>query len=141
MGFFTSYKPRRVHISLTPLIDVVFILLVFFMLTSTFAKDWVLPFKIPELVLTDELPSAAQSGETVNILVVLPQEVKWRGEIMPLDQVIDQLERGRDLGVILMADPETDIARFVNIVDALRPIATLKIQMVAQHEKTEDRLP
>ena len=141
MGFFTSYEPRRVNISLTPLIDVVFILLVFFMLTSTFTKDWVLPFKVPELVLTSERPSVAQSGITDNTLVVLPEDVTWQGEKMSLSQVIDQLEKSTGQAVILMADSETDIARFVNIVDALQHIPALKVQMVAQPVRTEGSLP
>ena len=141
MGFFTSYEPRRVNISLTPLIDVVFILLVFFMLTSTFTKDWVLPFKVPELVLTDELSSAVQSGKTDNTLMVLPKEVTWQGEKMSLSQVIDQLKKGPGQDVILMADSETDIARFVNVVDALQHIPALKVQMVPQPARTEDSQP
>ena len=41
------YQPRRRSISLTPLIDVVFILLMFFMLTSTFTRWKAVDLRLP----------------------------------------------------------------------------------------------
>ena len=41
------YHPRRRPISLTPLIDVVFILLMFFMLTSTFTRWKAVDLRLP----------------------------------------------------------------------------------------------
>ena len=41
------YQPRRRPISLTPLIDVVFILLMFFMLTSTFTRWKAVDLRLP----------------------------------------------------------------------------------------------
>jgi len=48
MNFRSSSEDDEVHIDLTSLIDVVFMLLIFFMVTTTFVKDASLKIRLPE---------------------------------------------------------------------------------------------
>ena len=54
------YYPRRRPISLTPLIDVVFILLMFFMLTSTFTRWKAVDLRLP-ISSSDASPKKPQA--------------------------------------------------------------------------------
>ena len=54
------YYPRRRPISLTPLIDVVFILLMFFMLTSTFTRWKAVDLRLP-ITSSDASPKKPQA--------------------------------------------------------------------------------
>lgn len=87
-GLSLNRRRSRVVLSLTPLIDVVFILLVFFMLVSQFTQ-WRQVEMSPEatlggettsispvLVLVDESGSYTVSGETVRLAADAAQEVK-----------------------------------------------------------------
>ena len=49
---FSQYQEEEVGISLTPLIDVVFLLLIFFMVSTTFSKESQLNLRLP----TSDLP-------------------------------------------------------------------------------------
>ena len=59
-SFGSLYAPRKKSISLTALIDVVFILLMFFMLTSTFVKWQAVTLQAPILA-----PEQSQSSEAL----------------------------------------------------------------------------
>lgn len=68
---FTEAAPRRRKPSLTPMIDVVFLLLVFFMLASRFGLDQVLP-----------MPLASSGGDfsgKPKLVDVLPEGLRLNG--------------------------------------------------------------
>ncbi len=58
---FNTQQEEEVHINLTPLIDVVFLLLIFFMLTTTFVKESQLDINLPQ-------SSSQQKLKTDNVL-------------------------------------------------------------------------
>ncbi len=58
---FKTEQEEEVHINLTPLIDVVFLLLIFFMLTTTFVKESQLDINLPQ-------SSSQQKLKTDNVL-------------------------------------------------------------------------
>lgn len=106
-GFADSLRTRRrTLISLTPLIDVVFILLIFFMLASSFA-DW------RAINLTQ--PAATGGGEPMAgaILVdVRPEGVRMSGLRMTLEEL-----RARAAGHVAGAPDRLFIVRPVQGVD------------------------
>lgn len=109
-------RSHRVRISLTPLIDVVFILLVFFMLASSFL-DWrAIPLDAPALSVT------AASGEGA-LLVELraPDELRLSGEpITPetLEQRLrERLEQRPEQRVLIQADAGVPLQRTVTVLD------------------------
>jgi len=63
---FTRHKKEPVSLNLTPLIDVVFLLLIFFMVTTTFTKESRLTLELPEA--TGE-PGPATTAEMIEITV------------------------------------------------------------------------
>ena len=92
--FSTPRQPRRGLVSLTPLVDVVFILLIFFMLASSF-NDWSgIRINLP--------PAGTSGGEEQNpVVLTLTSEngILFEGEILA---GIDLASR---LGAVIRADP------------------------------------
>jgi biopolymer transport protein ExbD len=84
---------RKSLISLTPLIDVVFILLVFFMLASTFL-DWrsiVVQTVIP--------PSGASPAEPLDkplLVTVAQNQIQLNGQVLSIGQLMAQLKQVLD---------------------------------------------
>ncbi len=108
---------RRAIISLTPLIDVVFILLVFFMLASSFL-DW----------RAIELQSPAETGgagrmEGSALLEVRAGDLRLGGEVMAASEAAERLVRQRSenpsLRVLVRPDPGVSLQRTVDVLDRL----------------------
>lgn len=118
-------RPRRKP-SLTPMIDVVFLLLVFFMLASRFGMDQVLP-----------LPLASQGGEgyrgAPRLVDVLPGAVKLNGiEMAPeaLVAALEELAPGPEDAVILRGQEGSKLQRVVDLAARLRAAGHLKLVLV-----------
>jgi biopolymer transport protein ExbD len=107
-------KPRRKP-SLTPMIDVVFLLLVFFMLASRFG--------MPQVI---EMPMASGGGVpsgAPKLVDILPQGVRLNGIDMPLETVVRDLqvlvETPQDV-IVLRSQEEASVQQVVRISDALK---------------------
>ncbi|MBT9384941.1 biopolymer transporter ExbD [Pseudooceanicola sp. CBS1P-1] len=113
---FTDDTPRpRRKPSLTPMIDVVFLLLVFFMLASRFGVDQVLPLP---------LASGGQGYEGPPRLVdVLPEGVKVNGVTIPASELAAKIEsltaKPQDT-IILRGAEGAKLQRVVDVAGQLR---------------------
>ena len=56
-------KPDNIHVNLTPLIDTVFLLLIFFMMTTTFNRESQLNIQLPEA------KGESLSGQPIRIII------------------------------------------------------------------------
>lgn len=85
---FVEPRPARpLAIRITPLIDVVFILLVFFMLTTR-----LLPVNLLEVSTEVRSESGGQPGEQVpEIRILAAQQLEWNQQIYSLDDLVRQL--------------------------------------------------
>jgi biopolymer transport protein ExbD len=116
------------RLEMTPLIDVVFLLLVFFMLTSTFIK--------PEAIELD-LPASATAAvvERTPITVALDREgqVLLNGESVTLPELRAGVERllasGAERTVGLLADEQAAVQDMVRVMDELRAAGALDIAL------------
>ena len=115
MFAFAPPRARRKP-SLTPMIDVVFLLLVFFMLAARFGQDMTLPL------------STAGGGDVTwdgapRLITVHPDTVQLNGAPVPVPSLAGTLRPlmpSPDAPVLLRADADTTLARLVAIIDALR---------------------
>ncbi|MBE1282860.1 MAG: biopolymer transporter ExbD [Rhodobacteraceae bacterium] len=116
-------KPRRP--SLTPMIDVVFLLLVFFMLASRFGLDQVLP-----------LPMAGSGGEydgPPRLIDISPETVSVNGVTVTeagLAEAIAPLVKAPSDMLILRGQEGATLQRIVTITDALRAAGYTAIVLV-----------
>lgn len=117
-------RPRRKP-SLTPMIDVVFLLLVFFMLASRFGTDAVVP-----LALGGQ--GAGYTGPP-RLIDVLPEGQQLNGVEQALDEVVvalDRLTDSRSDTVVLRAREGAALQRMVTVVAALREAGFTTIAVV-----------
>ena len=131
---------RKPEVQMSPLIDVIFLLLIFYAVTTQFVTDERLKLKLPE----------AETAESAGInLEEKPPEVKvavdgtiWIDDrIVPeseLESRIRQLvERAPDDGIILKGDKGADYGVVVHVLDVARKVGAKGIQMSAERPPEE----
>lgn len=108
---------RRALISLTPLIDVVFILLVFFMLASSFL-DW-------RAIDLDPPAGAGPANALTGAMLVdvRADGLRLSGEILPLNLIVERLRQlagdHPDRPVIVRPADGVSLQRTINVLDRL----------------------
>ncbi len=119
---------RRALVSLTPLIDVVFILLVFFMLASSFL-DWrAIDLSTPARTSADTVMEGA-------ILVeVLPARLRLSGEALSIEslatRVTAQLRERPDQRVLVRPAEGVALQRVVQILDRLAAAGATDVSLI-----------
>lgn len=117
-------RPRRKP-SLTPMIDVVFLLLVFFMLASRFGVDQVLPLPLAS-------GGSGYSGPP-RLVNIQPDALQLNGREVSVQSLIaalkDMTKRPDDL-IILRGGDETDLQRLVTIAAQLRSAGFSRLTLV-----------
>ena len=113
-------RRRRALISLTPLVDVVLILLVFFMVASSF-RDW-RAITLDAGVSGGNGASARMEGAL--LVEVLPGGVRLSGEPVSLELLATRVRRHAtqrpDLRVLIEPAPGVGLQETVHVIDALR---------------------
>ncbi len=119
-------RPKLV-LSLTPLIDVVFILLIFFMLVSQFT-DWRKIELMPQVGLAQE----ADEEKTSSLHVMNDGTFRLNGEtIGDLPTIVEQLaSAARDDAIFLSPEDAVEIQRVVDVIEALRKAGLANLQLV-----------
>lgn len=101
--------------------DVSFLLIVFFMITSTFAATRGLDFSLPE---QEDNPPVVEKEESVLIEIQPGGQLLVDGNPMPLDGVLEylrpKLERNPLKPVIIRPDPASEYGYMVDVFDELR---------------------
>ncbi len=116
MFVFAAPRPRRKP-SLTPMIDVVFLLLVFFMLAARFGQDMALPLKTATGGNTtwQGAPRLVEVRSTALLLNGTPL-----ADESTLPEALRTLMPAPDAPVLLRAGPEADLTRLMRVIDLLR---------------------
>lgn len=118
---------------MTPLIDVVFILLIFFIVTSVFKKE--------ELALLLNLPdSQAQTLEVEKeqITIELSKEkLALKGKEVTLDVLEEELKKITDKkrAVIVRIDEEVVYKKIVGVLDLLQKYELNNLALITKKEK------
>lgn len=107
------------HLDIAPLIDIVFLLLVFFMLTSTFLVPEAIELELPE-------SASATVTEITPITVALDSsgELALNGEPIQLDGLRSAIEPliadNSDVAITLKSDAHTNVQQLLEVMDEIR---------------------
>ena len=120
---------KRKALSLTPLIDVVFILLLFFMLTSSFIK-----WHNMELAVSKPSTSTVQSSDQPPLLFTLDEagDLFLRGQVYnetdntALAQLI---EENSDASVILLTTDQVNVQQIISTIDRLKRLGAESVSL------------
>lgn len=129
MQLASKRQRRRALISLTPLIDVVFILLVFFMLASSFL-DW----RAITLNAPAEAMAGSQGMEGALLVEVRPDDLRLSGETMTVEtletRVAVRLQDRPGQRVLVKPSPGVPLQRVVGVLDSLAAIGAVDVSLI-----------
>jgi biopolymer transport protein ExbD len=126
---------RKPDVQMSPLIDVVFLLLIFYAVTTQFVTDERLKLKLPE-AKTAEAEGVGREEAPPEVKVAADGTVWINDVIVPEDELEAQMkalvERAPDGAVILKGDREADYGVVVKVLDTARAVGANMIQMSAE---------
>lgn len=120
-------------IDITPMLDVVFIMLIFFIVTATFVKEAGIDVNRPDA-------ATAVKQEKANILIAISaQNEIWidhrRVDIRSVRPNIERLHAENPQGsVVIQADKESATGTLIKVMDAARSAGVFNIAIAAQRQ-------
>lgn len=123
----------KAEIDLTPMLDVVFIMLIFFIVTASFVKEKALNVNVPENT-SDAPPPVDQENKTILVLVDAQNEVFIDGRRVDIRSVRSLIAQKNAAnpggGVVVRAHEESSTETYVKIADASRDANVVDISLV-----------
>jgi len=119
MNFRAHMKPENLGVAIAPMVDVVFLLLIFFLLTWNYARQEVeLAVTVPE---ANEGKEARRAAGDVILNVKSDGTVVMNRQTMTLDEVRERLTKIAELfpdqAVLLRGDVDTRYEEIVRVLD------------------------
>ena len=130
-------KKQEISVNLTPLIDVVFLLLIFFMVSTSFTRETQIELELPKADV-EPLETKVDSLE-----ISIDKEGRYfvNGKAL-VNKSIDTLKRAitsiiesnPDVAVILSADANTPYQSVVTAMDATSQLGITNLKMATQRD-------
>ncbi|MEM7543767.1 MAG: biopolymer transporter ExbD [Pseudomonadota bacterium] len=120
-------------IDITPMLDVVFIMLIFFIVTATFVKEAGIDVNRPNA-------STAEKQEKANILIAISEnnEIWIDRRMVDIRSVQPNIERLRaenpQGSVIIQADKASQTKTLIAVMDAARSAGVFNVSIAAQED-------
>ncbi len=129
---------RKIHsseeeaeINITPMLDVVFILLIFFIVTTSFVKEFGVDLSRP----SNEPPKDVEISEVIAIKIDRAGTITIRGRTTDIRAVRANIESALALApeasVVVAADRDADAGLLVRVVDQARVAGADKVSLAA----------
>ncbi len=133
LGSVTQSEPSKEEPNVAPLIDIVFILLIFFVVTTTFARDLGIEVERPSAGSATEQPVdllRVAIGANGELTVDGRPTSGWRLRPEVEDRLADYLEKS----VLVVADRRTDAEALVDVIDACRQAGASQVAVAVENE-------
>jgi len=117
------------EINISPLIDIVFLLLIFFMVTSVFVEETGIEVQKPSAI-------SAQDLEKNSILLAVTEEgdVFFDGQTVSINNLrglVARLLRERERPVIIIADEDSRTGMLVRVIDECKLAGAAQVSLAA----------
>jgi|TARA_B100000959_G_C14833143_1_gene562763 biopolymer transport protein ExbD len=137
---FKRTNREELAINITPLIDVVFLLLIFFMVTTTFTRESRLIVTLPEA----DTPLVDSQTDVIEIVVLRDGSYAINGRSL-VNSRIETLMRGlelesggdRSLAVLLIADAQATHQSVVTAMDGIGQSGFTRLNIATQRPSEE----
>jgi len=132
---FTKQDP---DVNLTPLIDVVFLLLIFFMVSTTFTKEAEITVDLPEASAEPVEAKDAPIDLTIDMKgrFYINQQKVVNEQINTLKKAIQLASDGRkDAALVISADANTPFQAVVTAMDAAKQLGIVKLSLATKQPK------
>ncbi len=126
-----STEDEESEINLTPMLDIVFIMLIFFIVTATFVKESGIEVNRPDA-------QTAQPQQRANILIAISDRNEiWinrrKIELGSVRANVERLHAENPQGsVVIQADKESNTDTLISVMDAVRQAGVFNISIAAQ---------
>lgn len=138
MGFRRPHTGEDPRIELTPMVDVVFLLLIFFMISTTFVETPGIEVNLPE----SSARQIEKEPEEFKVYVTREGDIFLGEKQVSFDQLKERLaEAGPQImekSFLLLADREAQHGRVVQIMDAARTAGITRLA-IATEKRGESR--
>ena len=135
MNLRPGHKEENVEVNLTPLIDVVFLLLIFFMVSTTFDRHATLKVSLPESTV-----KATQQQEEPLVLSIDAKGNYFLNDRQIVNQTLDTLKQAlkrtigdkgmiKETALVLRADANTPHQSVVRAMDAASQLGMTKLSI------------
>jgi biopolymer transport protein ExbD len=119
------------EIDLTPMLDVVFIMLIFFIVTASFVKEFGLEMNRPES--SDAPPNDDNAAIVVNVRQANDFYIENRRiDVRALRSNIERLHAEKPkAGVVVRVHPKSQAGAFIQVADAAREAGVYNVNLVS----------
>ena len=134
MNLFSKEK-KNIDINVAPLIDIVFLLLIFFMLASEFTDfktiDMVSPNQSNKEINETKLPIIIELSEN-GIININNKEIAFN----KLSMIVDDMLTNKKINKVVISTPnETKVNVLIKIVDIIRSLGIENIALITKENK------
>lgn len=127
-----NLTPRKPEVQISPLIDVIFLLLIFYAVTTQFVTDERLKLDLPEAETAEEVGRTREERPPL-VKVAQDGSVWIDDEEVPKEELASRIEelvsRRPEQTLILQGDQGADYGVVVKVLDTARGVGAKSIQM------------
>jgi biopolymer transport protein ExbD len=134
MGFVRK-KREAPRVDLTPMVDVVFLLLIFFMISTTFVETPGINVKLPQ----SSAQTITKAPEEVKVYISKEGNIYFKDRQVSLEELQALLrgfgKKGAETTFLLLADKDAHHGRVVQVMDIARDAGFPKLAIATEHRK------
>ncbi|MDF1582108.1 MAG: biopolymer transporter ExbD [Methyloprofundus sp.] len=133
---FRNKKNNPLEVSLTPMIDVVFLLLIFFMVTTTFSKETSIKIQLPQA----EGQEVEQHKQVVLLMIDKSGQFFIDGRALQdkslatLTKELTTVAANKQVPLIINADANAPVQAAISVLDVAKNIGFKNISFTTQKE-------
>jgi biopolymer transport protein ExbD len=120
------------EINLTPMLDVVFIMLIFFIVTATFIRESGLEAQRPD---QNDQPQVLQEDGAILVIIDNNDDLWIDGQVIDERRVRARIEamhaENIERPVVIQAEPNSSTAKLVGVMDAAQLVGIYNISIVS----------
>ena len=131
-SYYDQSTDKSPEINIAPLVDMVFLLLIFFIVTTVFIEETGVEVQKP-------VAASAQSLEKKSILLVLTPDgrVVYGGREVRLNELrglVSRMLREQEMPVIILADENSRSGVLVDVIDECKLAGAKQVSIAAERE-------
>jgi len=118
------------QIDIAPLIDCIFLLLIFFMLTSSFIVIPGVNVKLPKALVPEEI-----DAQSLTVVISSEDIIYLEGEPLTIKEVEDFIKEGKFTSIFIKADRDASLGVVVKIWDVCKRFGIEKIGIATTYDE------
>jgi biopolymer transport protein ExbD len=135
---FRKSKQKPLEISLTPMIDVVFLLLIFFMVTTTFSQQTAIKIQLPQA----DGQSKVEQQQQILMLTIdkdgryyINDKALADTKLSTLSTALSKLSSKKHIPLVINADRKAPVQSAISVLDVAAKIGFTNITFVTEKEE------